>query len=103
MAGLMPLYGTWFSLTWASSCSSSPARCAWLPAPGEAKLSSPGFCPASLSSSASVLTGVAALTTSTFSAVASIATGARSAGLYGRFGISVGFTAILPTGTSASV
>ena len=75
----------------------------FLPAPGEAKVSWPGFCAASLSRSASDFTGVDAFTTSTFSAVASMATGARSAGLYGRLGISDGFTAILPTGTIASV
>ena len=37
-----------------SSSSSSPARCAWLPAPGDAKLRLPGFCVASASSSLSV-------------------------------------------------
>jgi hypothetical protein len=103
-AGAMPLYGTWTVLMPASKLRSSPAKCAPLPSPGEAKLSLSGFALAYAISSRKVFAGTEGCTTRTLGDCASSETGVRSRCVSnGSLGKSVGLTVRLPAGASSSV
>src|SRR6185436_14697932 len=95
-AWFAPLYGTCWKRTPAVFWNFSPVRCATVPLPGDAKLTSPGLAFAAATRSASVLYGDCAGTTMTSGALATRPIGARSlTGSYGSFEYRVGLIARL--------
>src|SRR5450830_486342 len=86
------------------SLSNSPVRCVEDPAPDEVKFSLPGLALAHATSSAILLTGSDAVTTTTLVTAPTSVTGAKSLiGSYGRFGYRNGWMVIEPTLPNSSV
>ncbi len=75
----LPLYGTCTMSTPVAALNISPLMCDWMPLPPDPKFSCPGFAFASAMSSATVFAGTEGCTTSTWPALATIDTGAKSA------------------------